>query len=746
MENKDLKFIKKQYGEDFMHLCRTLFPTILEKEGMLSDIISSKFAPSHSLCEDMTRTEEILNTFKNFIFNTYHDRIKLKEMKLSYKEINTPEELLDKAGYILYPECKTEEEIQSFRKYWQKGEELCTFTYGNRLKSCRVWFAIKKNIDEIKRENFNSPQRQDEYGTSAISIQFTRGENSTLSIKNRYNHTVSNPDATFGNNLDNIIPNLHDSFINTYKIHLSTNKQRNEFPGYVMDKNGKFYKYNVMIHNIYYCDNNVVIKNFAPINYDKSRFILFEYYLLDLKDKCIKDLTEREKTTRTDAFINSIAEIDSVSVFKEENHERTIVIKPKNANENEEIFDIKIKLNKNNNIIGYFNPICTEIGESFLPNNKTIKELELPNVIKIDDFFMISNLYLKHVTLPNVQFIGDGFLNDIIKLNSIDLPNVKQIGNNFLKWNTQLKNFYAPKLEDIGDNFLMSNFNIEKLDLPSCKTIGHSFLRMNEDLKDLNLPNVNRIDTNFLRYNNKIYKIDFPCLKEVGSEFFGNNTEIKTVNLPKLKIVGSNFLANNLELIELNLPNLEIVGNNFLNDNRNLYKLNLPNAKYIGRSFLESNIALKELILPNVKEIDEFCLESNIIINKIDLPNVEQIDGMFLVKNNSITDINLPNVKKIGYKFLFKNEVAKNVFMPNLKEIDNLFLNQNKCLEQIFIPNIKVGDVKNSHFGIAINHPNRDKILKKIAKTNQKHEKEINKINKKLEKKNKKKKINELEN
>ena len=35
MENKDLKLIKSEYGEDFAHLCRSLFPTLLEQEGKL---------------------------------------------------------------------------------------------------------------------------------------------------------------------------------------------------------------------------------------------------------------------------------------------------------------------------------------------------------------------------------------------------------------------------------------------------------------------------------------------------------------------------------------------------------------------------------------------------------------------------------------------------------------------------------------------------------------------------------------
>ena len=135
--------------------------------------------------------------------------------KLGYKEevnynVENPKDLLNKAGYILY-ECKTEEEVQSFKKYYAKGEELCTFN-GNRLDSCYVYFAVKKDVDNIKREDYKEPKRQDQYGTSVVSIQFTKDDTHTLSIKNRYNHTVDNPDATFSNDLDNIIKGLTDSF------------------------------------------------------------------------------------------------------------------------------------------------------------------------------------------------------------------------------------------------------------------------------------------------------------------------------------------------------------------------------------------------------------------------------------------------------------------------------------------------------------------------------------------------------
>ena len=50
----ELKKIKKKYGEEFMHLCKKLFPTVLEQEGRLYEILSSLFSGNcKTLYEDI---------------------------------------------------------------------------------------------------------------------------------------------------------------------------------------------------------------------------------------------------------------------------------------------------------------------------------------------------------------------------------------------------------------------------------------------------------------------------------------------------------------------------------------------------------------------------------------------------------------------------------------------------------------------------------------------------------------------
>ena len=55
----------------------------------------------------------------------------------------------------------------------------------------RVEYGLEygKDVDKIKRKDFPNPTRQDAYGTSVISIQFSRGSSNWWNRK--CNHTIS---------------------------------------------------------------------------------------------------------------------------------------------------------------------------------------------------------------------------------------------------------------------------------------------------------------------------------------------------------------------------------------------------------------------------------------------------------------------------------------------------------------------------------------------------------------------------
>ena len=475
--NEDLKVIKKKYGENMMKLCRENFPSLLEQEGLLSQLMLEHFVPSHELYDDIVNNG--LDTdFKNYMYDIVD--MLIKEEKINNSTVKTPKELLDESEYDLY-ECHNEEEIQAFKKYYKDDEKLCTFR-DNRLNRCHVFFAVKKNVSEIKRKDFDKPQRQDLYGTSVISIQFTRDEAHTLSIKNRYNDTVLNPDATFSNNLDNIIPGLTESFEKYYGMVQKHKNHEFEIPNYVC-VNGKYYKYNYEINNIYYCCNNIIIDNFEIKELAKEKYIVFDYFILDLVNKKISLYDEKVD----DPFINDFNNINTIEIKRQDN-EKIIFIKSNNN-------DIIIKLDNDNKIIGYINNNIVKIYDNYLRFNTSILELSLPKAKTIGNFFLFCNAKLKKLFMPEVETIGDYFLaENREEMEELYLPKAKSIGNRFLIFNKKLKKPFMPEVETIGDYFLEFNQEIEELYLPKAKIIGTSFLFYNKKIKKLFMPEVETID------------------------------------------------------------------------------------------------------------------------------------------------------------------------------------------------------------------------------------------------------------
>ena len=109
--------------------------------------------------------------------------ISLKNVKIEEHAVHQhPHDLLDKAGYNAYY-ADTLEKQNWPKQFYAKGEELCTFRDPERYKKYHIVVAIKKNVKEIKRENFPNPQREDEYGTSVLQIQMLKS-GGFISIKN----------------------------------------------------------------------------------------------------------------------------------------------------------------------------------------------------------------------------------------------------------------------------------------------------------------------------------------------------------------------------------------------------------------------------------------------------------------------------------------------------------------------------------------------------------------------------------
>ena len=380
---KDLNWIEKHYGLKTKLLCKRLFPRILDYPGVLPAILEAHFPKNKSLGGDIELQGKKKETeFKNYIFSFFNTQ---KDFE---KSIKSPAELLDEAGYILMPECLTNAEMLQYEYYYARGEELCSF-WNNRVDDCRVWFAIKKNVDQIKR--LPKPDREDAYAVSVISIQFTRDEFPTLSIKNRYNHTVTNPDNTFESNLDNIIPGLTDAFHREFGVIDTINyKSGLQLENYVYC-DGKHYKYTNRLNNVYFCPNNTIIDNFKPIVLPNNQ-MLIDYFIFDFKAKTITPYIKGTK----DAFADSMKDIKDIAPPL--NNTITISFEGKE--------DVVITITRNREIEAVYDPNLVNCGDNYLLISRKVEYVDLPNLQSCGARFLHSAQHLDYCNLPKLTRLG----------------------------------------------------------------------------------------------------------------------------------------------------------------------------------------------------------------------------------------------------------------------------------------------------------------------------------------------------
>ncbi len=412
--------IKKQNGERFAKAIRAFDSGIFDIQN-LDKII--KFAGSES--------EPIMNYL-----------VSLKNIQIqNYGIYKNPIELLDKAGYDAFY-ANTLEKQNSIKHLFKEGEAICTFNDKTRHDKYHIIHCVKKNVANIKRSK--TPEREDEYGTSVISIQILK-TGGFISIKNRYNHTIPNPDNTFNSNPDNIIAGLSEALKTEYNVDFSS-KKTNLPDGFIVINN-QILKFNYEANNMYF-GANFYAKDGKIHQTDSAKELMLDNFILNWQTKQLKNPLGEE-----DGFINAFnSEVKNkkLNILNTKNGEKSIFA------DNFEIIRIK-----NGNIIFLNFPSVTDINNYFLYRNVTLKEISLKNAKKIGNHFLCYNAKLHSAYLPTAKDISDYFLYYNQDLTSLHLPSAIYIKSYFMYFNNSLKKLHMPKAEVIGENFLYHNEQIE---------------------------------------------------------------------------------------------------------------------------------------------------------------------------------------------------------------------------------------------------------------------------------------------
>ena len=364
-----------------------------------------------------------------------------------------PITLLDEAGYDAFY-ADTLEKQNAPKKYFAPGEELCTFKDSTRYKLYHIIWAIKKDVDKIKREDFiGKEKREDAYGTSVICIQILK-TGGFISIKNRYNHIAQNPDNTFYSRPDNIIPGLSASLQHHFQVDFSPKDVK--LLGNFMMVDHKLVHYKRQIDNVF-LGENFYVKDGVVYPLDRDKEILMDNFVFNIKDRTVKNLIDSD-----DCFPKVLMQElrgKKLQLYKDKqgyhltaNKQELITIQdgqitslnlPTTRKIGKEFLEHNVALESFNA------PLARTIGKCCLIRNQRLSKLNLPSAQWLDDYFLDSNRYLTVLSLPSLQGVGHAFLRHST-LRVLDVPMLKKVGAEFLRDNGRLEVLNAPRLEKIG--------------------------------------------------------------------------------------------------------------------------------------------------------------------------------------------------------------------------------------------------------------------------------------------------------
>ncbi len=564
------KVIKKQNGEAFAKAIRNYDTGIFD---------------IHNIDKIVKYAGRDAEPIMNFL-------ISLKDVEIIENENNDNyTDLLDKAGYDAYY-ADTFEKQNAIKPYFARGEELCTFRDGNRYKKYHIINCVKKNVNDIKREDFDKPNREDEYGTSVISIQILKS-GGFISIKNRYNHSVMNPDNTFNSNPDKIIGGLSEALRKQFDTDFSS--QEEYLPNNYAFINFRIVKHNYENENIYYGDNYYVKDGIiTEITNDK---IILDTLILDWKTNKITDFNYDE------GF--------GAALEQEIAGKKLRLVTPKKGHKILYANDEKIIETQNSIVKSVHFREVTKIKDNFLYHNKEAESVILEKAMHIGDNFMHNNTELNYFVADNVKTIFNYCLYNNECIEKLSLPNLKYVKNSFLYANTKIKEFKADNLREVGNSFMFYNKALTVLSLPELYITGKYFLDQNKTIAEFNACNLVTADDDFMRKNEEILILDLPNLKEIGGAFLYRNKKLKKFTADKLEKVGYGFMEKNEDLIELILPSLKETRTSFLYGNNKLKRFIAVNLEKVDVKFLHNNTDLEYLFLPSAQKIPNDFLSYN---------------------------------------------------------------------------------------------------------------------------------------
>jgi len=282
MVNINYEMYKKKLGESGAKLIREHYPEGLDSSEFLGFVLRK--------CKTRTNARNVLSNIENLLYlkNSYLNEDRNREEAEKEGDL---EGILGEQGYEATV-IGSVDELKAFKKSYAPGEVLCTYNSPeSRLRDYHIIILAKKGFKNMERGE--TPQREDDYSTSLLNVQVHKRHHN-VSIKSRYNHTVSNPDAVHSNNLERVAPGLTNAVERRLGIKID-HRNEEDLPDHLKLVGDHVISYWTERNNVY-VGEDVYVDNDDVHWIDPNQEVIADYFLINFREKTVKDLTGMDRS------------------------------------------------------------------------------------------------------------------------------------------------------------------------------------------------------------------------------------------------------------------------------------------------------------------------------------------------------------------------------------------------------------------------------------------------------------------
>lgn len=519
----------------------------------------------------------------------------LESLKLQFLESvpcdKNPFELLKEAGYKAFYVDSFEKQ-NSIKKYFSDGEELCTFSDNKRFENYHIIHCVKEGAEKLSRSDFmGKEQREDEYGTSVLSIQIAK-EDDFIKICNRYNHTVNNPDNTFCSNPDNIILGLTASLEDYFDIKLLGVVG---IPDGYTYQNGQLFKYHTEDLNCYIGDG-FYVQDGDVYYFNKDYEVVADIFVFNLKDKKITSFIQplEEEQERNLNILAQEIERASLQLVKNQDGSHSLL-------KNQKPF-LKIREGAIEEMV-----LETETLEPEIDEFSSLKKLTLLNIRKVDSYFLSMNAKVEEIIAPNLEEAGSWFVSECC-----------------------LKKAFFPKLRSVGGHSFSDNDFLDEVILPSLKTAGYVCFSNNKVLKKIEADLLQVVDAESVCNNPWLQDLSMKALDTVGERVFNANKRLKKIVLNKLTEIECDSFNNMPLLNEIEMKGLIFSSGDSFCHLKSLKRFVAPELENLSFGENLVDTGLEFLFLPKLEKASLSILKDNPYLKHLYLPAIDVRNQEFL--------------------------------------------------------------------------------------------------------------------